>query len=451
MPGWADPSAIVSLSLTLGNGCGQAAQRLDVALADGVPGTALPPRWQLPCGASLPLRVLRSPRLQAQAAGAPGLRRTQAPRLTGTATALLRDRLAPDRLYLLTCGHVVAPDAGTRGNELVQVLLPDAAGGERSIDGRLAEWLPPMGMRAVETRIDAALIELLRSDAVQVVQQGALLATGIGGAARHDAPVSLRRRSTPLAGRLLIHWSGWVDLPAITPGVADYFLQGAVGYASSAPTQAGDSGAALWDADERLVGMHLGAISDAAAGAANAVMAPIGPVLDWFAVQPWLRDDPATLPARQTGPGRVAPSPRPPDAHDADAVLLIVAKTLWGEAAGEGRLGMEAVAGVIGNRKRLRWRDKTDEAAVCLDHKQFSCWNVGSPLLAKMERVQRQPDAAWREALAIASDLLAGRLADRTDGATHYHASTLRRTPAWAQGVVPCCTIGRHLFFKGIR
>ena len=398
LPHWADASAIVSLTLALGDGRRSGlSPRLDVALADGIPGTALPPRWALPCGASITLRAVRAPRLRAQSLGAPGVRRTQAPLLSGTATALVRDRLAVDRLYLLTCGHVVAPDATTRTDELIDV------------------------------------------------------ANGVGGAARLDARVSLRRQSAPLAGTLKIHWSGWVDLPAITPGVADYFLQDAVGYASTAATQPGDSGAALWDADERLMGMHLGAIPDAAAGAANAVLAPIGPVLDWFQILPWLRDDPATLPARPLAAGRVAPPVLPPSARAPDEALLIIAKTLWAEAAGEGQIGMEAVGGVIANRTRLKWRHKTDEVAVCLDYKQFSCWNTGSPLLAKMERVQRQPDAAWRDALDIARRVLAGSLSDCTDGATHYFASTLRRRPSWERGAVHCRTIGSHLFFKGIR
>jgi|GEM_PF-376511 len=452
LPHWADASAIVSLTLALGDGRRSGlSPRLDVALADGIPGTALPPRWALPCGASITLRAVRAPRLRAQSLGAPGVRRTQAPLLSGTATALVRDRLAVDRLYLLTCGHVVAPDATTRTDELIDVLLDDGNSSRRTLGGRLAEWLPAMGHQALRTGIDAALVEVLRSDAVALARQGALLANGVGGAARLDARVSLRRQSAPLAGTLKIHWSGWVDLPAITPGVADYFLQDAVGYASTAATQPGDSGAALWDADERLMGMHLGAIPDAAAGAANAVLAPIGPVLDWFQILPWLRDDPATLPARPLAAGRVAPPVLPPSARAPDEALLIIAKTLWAEAAGEGQIGMEAVGGVIANRTRLKWRHKTDEVAVCLDYKQFSCWNTGSPLLAKMERVQRQPDAAWRDALDIARRVLAGSLSDCTDGATHYFASTLRRRPSWERGAVHCRTIGSHLFFKGIR
>lgn len=460
LPHWADASAIVSLALALDGRSSSSKHsssrsgtvRLDVALADGIPGSALPPRWQLPDGASLALRAVRAPRLQAQAASAPSLHRTQAPMLTGTATALVRDRLAIDRHYLLTCGHVVAPGAETRVNEVVDIALPASAPGAaaRSASGRLAEWMPPLGALALHSNIDAALVELLRSDAVAVARQGALLASGIGGAARLDAPVSLRRRSTPLAGALKIHWSGWVDLPALTPGVADYFLAGAVGYQSSAATQAGDSGAALWDADDGLVGMHLGAIPDAATGSANAVLAPIAPVLDWFQVQPWLRGDPATLAPQPVQPGRVAPAVLHPDERAPGDALTIVAQTLWGEAAGEGRIGMEAVASVIRNRTDKQWRRKTDEVAVCLDYKQFSCWNNGSPLLAKMERVLRQPDAAWREALDVARLVLARRLPDRSNGATHYLASSLRKRPDWQRGAVLCCVIGRHEFFNGI-
>ena len=57
----------------------------------------------------------------------------------------------------------------------------------------------------------------------------------------------------------------------------------------------------------------------------------------------------------------------------------IVARTLFGEARGEGPLGMRAVAHVIRNRVRdKRWRDTYAE--VCLRSKQFSAWNRGNLL-----------------------------------------------------------------------
>lgn len=452
LPPWADAAAIVSLSLALDGGSGT--PRLDIALADGVPGALLPARWHLPGGASLRLRAVRAPRLQAQAAPTlvPAVCRTSAPRISGTATALVRDRLAIDRFYLLTCGHVVAPNAGCRVDERVEIRLPSTTATDAAdlLDGRLAEWLPAMGGEALPTAIDAALVEVKRSDAVALVRQGGLLAAGVGGRARLDQPVSLRRRVGPLAGALKIHWSGWVDLPALTPGVADYFLDAAVGYQTGAPTQAGDSGAALWDADEALIGMHLGAIPDARPGSANAVMAPIGPVLDWFAVQPWLRDDPADFAARPPGPQRVAPALPAAVAADSGTIRTIVAQTLWAEAAGEGRAGMAAVASVIRTRCQRQWRGKTDAAAVCLDHKQFSCWNDGSPLLGKMEKVLRTPDAAFRIADELAGRMLADDLPDSTDGATHYVATSLRPLPRWLDGALLCRVIGQHAFYKGI-
>lgn len=446
LPDWLDPSAIESIALPLAGRSGPLV--LDVALRDGVPAAALPRHLTL-AGVDFAVRVRRAARAVAQA-GAPSVHRTVDPKQVGTATALVRDQLAPDRNYLLTCGHVVAPVAGTRVDEPVDIGFADATGQDCRASGRLVEWMPPLGGQAYRTGLDAALIELLRSDAVELQRLGSLLAVGIGGRPRLDQPVSLRRRSTPLSGVLKIHWSGWVDLPGLTPGVADYFLADAVGYTSAEATIGGDSGAAVWDADERLMGMHLGAIPDAVAGDANAVLATIGPVLDWFSVQPYLRDDPATLPVQPRLPGRVAPAVPPVSERVDDDAVSVVARTLWGEARGEGRVGMAAVANVIANRVSLGWRGAADAIDVCLARKQFSCWNDGDPNLARMERVMRAPDAAYLDACDIARRMLAGDLPDRTDGATHYFVSTLRPRPRWAEGQTPSQVIGQHEFYKGI-
>ena len=55
--------------------------------------------------------------------------------------------------------------------------------------------------------------------------------------------------------------------------------------------------------------------------------------------------------------------------------LMIMAKTIWGEARGEGRYGQVAVAWVIRNRaERGGWFGNTIRE-VCLKDQQFSCWN----------------------------------------------------------------------------
>ena len=55
--------------------------------------------------------------------------------------------------------------------------------------------------------------------------------------------------------------------------------------------------------------------------------------------------------------------------------LMIMAKTIWGEARGEGRNGQVAVAWVIRNRaEHGGWYGNTIRS-VCLHPFQFSCWN----------------------------------------------------------------------------
>jgi N-acetylmuramoyl-L-alanine amidase len=130
-----------------------------------------------------------------------------------------------------------------------------------------------------------------------------------------------------------------------------------------------------------------------------------------------------------------------------------LARTLWGEARGEGIAGMEAVAAVVMNRVHADlgddglpdwWGEGVE--AVCRKPRQFSCWNPGDPNLGKLGRVRVGDDPLFAAALAIARRALAGELLDATAGATHYHAAWAR--PRWAEGQAPTATIGRHVFYR---
>ena len=115
----------------------------------------------------------------------------------------------------------------------------------------------------------------------------------------------------------------------------------------------------------------------------------------------------------------------------------IVAATLILEAGGEYSTGaMEAVNEVIRNRAAKR---KLTTRQVCLQRKQFSCWNSGriDQLLAKAKRHPRFSDA-----LAIVH----GTATNYTGGADHYHADYCN--PYWASSLKKTCTIGKHLFYK---
>tara|TARA_Y100000004_G_C8883536_1_gene398669 strand:- start:353 stop:817 length:465 start_codon:yes stop_codon:yes gene_type:complete len=114
----------------------------------------------------------------------------------------------------------------------------------------------------------------------------------------------------------------------------------------------------------------------------------------------------------------------------------IVISTIILEAGGEYHVGaLEGVYEVIMNRAEKR--DLTP-AEVCLQKKQFSCWNSGKieELIAKAKEHPR-----W----IIAQNIL-GRKTNYTNGADHYHADYV--TPYWAKSMKKTVVIGRHIFYK---
>jgi len=122
-----------------------------------------------------------------------------------------------------------------------------------------------------------------------------------------------------------------------------------------------------------------------------------------------------------------------------------LARTLWGEARGEGIRGMEAVAAVILNRMRDPRRWPNDAAGVSRQPWQFSAWNANDPNLPRMLAVT-DADPQFRQALTIATAALRGELLDMTNGANHFHTHAV--SPSWSRGVTPTVIIGNHRFFR---
>ena len=123
--------------------------------------------------------------------------------------------------------------------------------------------------------------------------------------------------------------------------------------------------------------------------------------------------------------------------------LDVVARTVWGEARGEGRKGMQAVAEVILNRCRdPRWPDAP--ADVAQQPRQFSTWNEGDPNRAKILFLGLD-DPGLRLAYRAVLDALEG--GQITFGANHYFAARMT-PPAWSLHMVETTQIGRHRFFR---
>ena len=134
---------------------------------------------------------------------------------------------------------------------------------------------------------------------------------------------------------------------------------------------------------------------------------------------------------------------QPGDAGD------VLARTLWGEARGEGPQGMEAVTCVVMNRvKRAATHFGTSVKDCCQKPFQFSCWNERDPNRARLLAVTTA-DTDFAQALAIAARAVGGALTDVTAGATHYHTRAVR--PDWAAGKTPCFELGSHLFYNDVQ
>ena len=441
-PDWLNAGAVNALWLELP---GSGAHRLHVAVRDGVPLRSLPAQWQLPgLGEALPLERVRAPRAHAQLA--PALRPSSRPAMVGTATALLRANEG-GQSYLLTCAHVATPTLEGGFGAMVDITHSSVVG-----QARLTDWRPAPSAGPEHSTMDAALLSVDEPLVRALRGEGGLLPSGIAEGPRAGQKVSLRSHRATLAGELKVYWSGAVDVPGLSPGQTDYFLDEAIGYCCD--SQGGDSGGAIWDDQSRLMGMHIAGIDGVGAGEANAVYGPIRPVLDTFGVSPWLRSGGvAALDAARVATGASRPT-RSGSAPSVNGTSLserdIVACTLWGEARNQGDEGLRAVACVIANRWLCKYRHCTSAHAVCLDPWQFSCWLKNDPNQPRMLAVARQPDAVFLRAQALADELLQRTLADITRGARHYYAVTMRQAPSWARGKNPCVVIGDHLFFNDV-
>lgn len=131
----------------------------------------------------------------------------------------------------------------------------------------------------------------------------------------------------------------------------------------------------------------------------------------------------------------------------------VVARTLWGEARGEGIAGQVAVAWVIRNRvhdanARSWWGE--GYIGVCRKPWQFSCWNLGDPNYPYVSGARPIDQAQLTQALAVAQQVIDGQVPDPTDGATHYHALGMSVPPVWASGATRTQVLGAHAFFKHV-
>lgn len=125
---------------------------------------------------------------------------------------------------------------------------------------------------------------------------------------------------------------------------------------------------------------------------------------------------------------------------------IYMAKTIWGEARGEGLRGMQAVANVIMNRvARGGWYGASIKDVVLKPY-QFSCWNATDVNRAKIDALT-EAELASSGALNVARQVINGQLGDITGGATEYHNKNIEPNWDWSK-LEKTVQIGNHIFYR---
>lgn len=131
----------------------------------------------------------------------------------------------------------------------------------------------------------------------------------------------------------------------------------------------------------------------------------------------------------------------------------IFARTLWGEARGEGLAGQIAVAWTVRNRvfdgKDKSWWGE-GYAGVCQKAWQFSCWNKTDPNYQFLIGLKLIPFRELAQARGAVDQVIDGKVPDPTGGATHYYATTMLKPPNWVKGAKQTLKLGHHIFFRNV-
>jgi N-acetylmuramoyl-L-alanine amidase len=136
-----------------------------------------------------------------------------------------------------------------------------------------------------------------------------------------------------------------------------------------------------------------------------------------------------------------------------DKDLDVLARTLWGEARGEGMDGMVATGWTIRNRvndgKDRSWWGE-GYAGVCQKPYQFSCWNSNDPNYPYLSGAKQIPAPEFAKCRLAAQQVIEGAKPDPTGGATHYYSTSMPKPPKWVEGAKRTLRLGHHIFFKDV-
>lgn len=134
--------------------------------------------------------------------------------------------------------------------------------------------------------------------------------------------------------------------------------------------------------------------------------------------------------------------------------LEVLTLTVYGEARGEGLDGIAAVTQVILNRAKSSGRIVKD---VCLEPKQFSCWNMNDPNYPMLNELamkilyDESPkfDNSYKQVELIVNGVNDKLIVNQIGLAKNYMTTNLymsSKKPSWANSPKASKVIGNHIF-----
>lgn len=125
---------------------------------------------------------------------------------------------------------------------------------------------------------------------------------------------------------------------------------------------------------------------------------------------------------------------------------IVLRMLAFGEARGEGGVGILAVLHVVQNRALKLDTTLKHEA---LRKRQFSCFNDDDPNRTNLLAADIRSPNAWAAVDAVCSIFEAGLTTDPTEGASHYYVVHMDHPPAWGRGHAEwkeTVVLGSHVF-----
>jgi len=134
------------------------------------------------------------------------------------------------------------------------------------------------------------------------------------------------------------------------------------------------------------------------------------------------------------------------------AAALCLAMNIYHEARGEPLAGQLAVG--LSTMNRVADKRYPDTVCGVVHQAKYHGWDMVNPIRNRCQYSwfcdglsdNPQDGKAMLESTILAQNIIAGRIPDLTEGATHYHATYVH--PYWADEMTTVIQIGDHIFYR---